>query len=143
MGTLTSLVALAAGGLLSDAEREVLEREQAIGRAVVGHDAKFMDEVWGDDFIYTGVRGEVKDKSQVLAEFKAGALRFSKMEFDDIRVRAYGDTAIATGRALTEGTSPQGKIDGQFRYTRVYVRRDGRWTLVAFQATPLESAGKP
>ena len=47
------------------------------------------------------------------------------------------ETAVATGRATTAGTSPQGPIAGQSRYTRVYVKRDGVWTLVAFQATPL------
>jgi Domain of unknown function (DUF4440) len=121
----------------SELEQQVLKLEHAIGEAVVGRDAAFMDRLWGDDFTYTGMRGEVKSKREVLAEFKSGELRFSQMKFDDVRVRVYGGTAVATGRAITKGQSRQGQISGEFRYTRVYVRRNGAWVLVAFQATSL------
>ena len=67
-------------------------------------------------------------------------LKFTEMKFDEQRVRVYGETAIVTGRATTVGQSPQGKIRGQFRYTRVYVRRDGQWKLVAFQGTPISQS---
>jgi ketosteroid isomerase-like protein len=66
-----------------------------------------------------------------------GELRFEAMAFDDVRVRACGDAAVVTGRAVVRGQSPQGPIAGAFRYTRVHVRRDGAWQLVAFQGTPL------
>lgn len=136
---LIGMIALGAA-MKSDAQYEVEEIEQAIGRAVVAHDVPFMDQLWAEDFIYTGIRAEVKGKPEVLTEFNAGQLRFTKMEFDDVRVRIYGETAVATGRATTVGQSPQGEISGQSRYTRLYVRREGRWQLVAFQATPLTAS---
>lgn len=123
--------------MADDSQQQVLKVEHAIGEAVVRRDADFMDRLWGDDFTYTGIRGEVKSKRDVLAEFKSGELRFSLMKFDDVKVRVYGETAVATGRATTKGQSNQGEISGEFRYTRVYVKRNGAWVLVAFQATPL------
>jgi ketosteroid isomerase-like protein len=129
-----SLAMLASG---SEQERELADLEQQIGVAIVKRDLSFVDRVWDDDFFYTGVRGEVKRKADILAELKSGELKFESMKFDDIRIRVYADTAVVTGRATTKGRSKMGEITGAFRYTRVYVKREGRWRLVAFQGTPL------
>ena len=67
------------------AERELLQLESQIGDAVVKQDTAFVDRVWGDDFFYTGVRGEIKGKADVLAELRAGELRFDVLRFEDIR----------------------------------------------------------
>ena len=120
-----------------EAERELRQLEDKIADAVVRRDIAFVDRVWAEEFVYTGVRGEVKTKTDILAELKAGDLRFEVLKFDDVRVRVYGDAAVATGRATTKGRSKQGEISGEFRYTRVYVKRRGAWQLVAFQGTPL------
>jgi hypothetical protein len=119
------------------AEQEILQLEHGIAEAVVKKDTAFVDRVWGDDFFYTGIRGELKGKADILAELKTGDLVFDVMEFDDIKVRVYGETVVVTGRATTKGRSPQGEITGVFRYTRVYVNRQGQWRLVAFQGTPI------
>jgi ketosteroid isomerase-like protein len=123
--------------LQQPAEREVRELEDQIAVAVVARDAAFVERVWADEFVYTGVRGEVKSKADILSELKAGDLQFSLMKFDDVRVQVYGDAAVATGRATTKGRSKQGEISGEFRYTRVYVKRHDAWQLVAFQGTPI------
>jgi ketosteroid isomerase-like protein len=118
-----------------DDQREVRELEDRIAAAVVARDVGFVERVWAEEFVYTGVRGEVKKKADILAEIKAGELVFDVLKFDDVRVQVYGDAAVATGRATTKGRSPQGVISGEFRYTRVYVKREGKWQLVAFQGT--------
>ena len=120
-----------------EAERALQEVERRIADAVLGRDLDAVDRIWDDDFIYTGVRGEVKGKADILAELRAGDLRFDVLRFDDLRVRVYGGAAMVTGRATTRGGSVQGEITGEFRYTRVYARRQGRWRLVAFQGTPI------
>src|SRR5581483_2195288 len=95
------------------------------------------DRVWGDDFFYTGVRGELRTKQDLLAELRSGDLEFELLRFDGISVRLYGEAAVVTGCATTKGHGPLGEISGQFRYTRVYVKRNGEWQLVAFQGTPI------
>ncbi len=120
-----------------EAERELRQLEDNIADAVVRRDTAFVDRVWAEEFVYTGVRGEVKTKADILAELRAGDLQFEVLKFDDIRVRVYGDAAVVTGRATTKGRSKQGEISGEFRYSRVYVNRCGAWQLVAFQGTPI------
>jgi len=120
-----------------EATREVRQLEDEIAEAVVRRDLAFVERVWADEFVYTGIRGERKSKADILAELKAGELQFELMRFDDVRVQVYGDAAVATGRATTKGRSKQGEISGEFRYTRVYIKRPSGWQLVAFQGTPL------
>ena len=61
--------------------------------------------------------------------------RFTGVDISDFTVRVYGDTAIAAGKSESKVTingQPQG---GSLRFTRVYVRRDGRWLMIATHAT--------
>ena len=40
-----------------EAERELRELEDKIADAVVRRDTAFVDRVWAEEFVYTGVRG--------------------------------------------------------------------------------------
>jgi hypothetical protein len=127
-----------------DAEAELLKLEGQIADAIVRSDVAFVRRVWGDDFFYTGVRGETKTKKEIVAELESSQLKFERMQFDDQRVRVYSESAVVTGRATTVGRGPQGEISGRFRYTRVYVKRMSQWQLVAFHGTPIAAeGGKP
>ena len=61
-----------------------------------------------------------------------------RLDIDDIAVRAFGDTAVVTGRttAATGGPSP---VSVTLRFTDVFIRRAGRWQAVASHATRLGS----
>lgn len=118
-------------------EQELIALEHQIGAAVVQQDIAFLERVWADDFTYGGVRGELRTKAEVLSDIKSGGLKFELLKFDDLHVRVYGSTAVVNGRATTKGQGPLGEISGQYRYTRVYVKRRGQWRLIAFQGTPI------
>ena len=140
-GLLATTLLVASERASDDAEAELLKLENEIAAAIVRSDVAFVQRVWGDDFFYTGVRGETKSKKEIVAELESSQLKFERMQFDDQRVRVYGETAVVTGRATTKGRGPQGEISGRFRYTRVYVKRDGAWQLVVFHGTPIAAAG--
>lgn len=120
-----------------DAQADLLEIEKGISRAIVDRDVAFVERVFAPEFVYTGVRGEVKSRADLIDELKAGELSFRRLTFSDVRVQIYGEAAVVTGLATTEGKSKQGEIRGRFRYTRVYMHKDGAWRLVAFQGTPV------
>ncbi|MDQ3010967.1 MAG: nuclear transport factor 2 family protein [Acidobacteriota bacterium] len=54
------------------------------------------------------------------------------VSYDEVKVRVYGDTAVITGRVTTEE-----KV--QSRFTRVWVKQQGRWQLVSAQSTRIIS----
>lgn len=54
-----------------------------------------------------------------------------------LTVRTYGDVAILQGIADNTGAMGGVPFSGRIRYTRVFVRRDGRWQAVTMQHTPM------
>ena len=57
-----------------------------------------------------------------------------------ISVRSYGGAATVTGRLRTRAAT--GEVTAESRYLHVYAMRDGRWRLVAAQATVVSRPAK-
>jgi len=53
-------------------------------------------------------------------------------------VRIYGDVAVLRGIADNSGTFRGFPFSGKVRYTRVFVKRDGRWQAVEMQQTAMQ-----
>ncbi len=98
-------------------------------------DDKAMDLIVADDFSITFPDGTMQDKAQVLSSLKppAGApATSSKFLTEGVQARVYGDTVVLTGVVVSEW-SRDGKSVGKshMRYTDTYVKRNGRWQVVA------------
>ena len=118
------------------AEREVRALEAAMSEAIVKADLEAFDRLLADDFTHTNQSGKFRTKAQWLANHKPGQSSYDAFPVDDLAVRIYGDTAVVTGRSTPKGRDSKGQpIAGQFRFLRVWARRDGRWQAVAFQGT--------
>ena len=114
--------------------------EQDWGDAVTRHDADFLDRLEADDYTYTGPDGGVSHKADDIDAAKAGIVRIESFSHRDMKVQVYGETAVVTGATILKGTAGDMDLSGRFRWTDVFVKRDGRWQVVASQAT---SVGKP
>jgi len=88
-----------------------------------------------EKFVGTGPDGKVTDKTQSLADAKA--TKYSSMEYQDVKVTVFGNTAIATGISNAKGTDPSGKpVDEHVRWTDTWVKMpDGKWQCVASHAS--------
>ncbi len=75
------------------------------------------------------------DKEETISARRSGQLRYESMNVTDMVVRLYGDTAVVTARADVKGHQLGEDFSGPYRYTRVWVRRNGRWQTVSYQAT--------
>ena len=128
-------VTLAQKSAKRDQSRNV---EQAIRRvdeeriqAQVHADAAALDRIYADDFIGVGPSGTVRTKPQVLADFTSHDLKFQSITTDDVRIRVYGNTVVETGRSTMVGQDKGRVVPRDNRFTRVWVRRQGRWRIVA------------
>ncbi len=122
---------------LGRTEQALLKANQAYDEALVRGDATALDSIYSDEFIYTTPDGEVRDKAKQLAFTRSGDLRLESGRSDDVRVRVYGNTAVMTGRFMARGKCRDKVIDIRERYTAVWVKRRGRWQLVAEQGNLL------
>ncbi|HVP44197.1 MAG TPA: nuclear transport factor 2 family protein [Terriglobales bacterium] len=112
--------------------------EQAIRRvdheriqAQIGADAVALDRIYADDFIGVGPSGTVRTKPQVISDFTSGDLKFQSITTDEVRVRVYENTAVETGLSTMVGQDKGKTVPRDTRFTRVWVKQQGRWRLVA------------
>ncbi len=97
-------------------------------------DTDFLAQNLADDFVGIGPRGFMLTKEQWLARYQSGDLHNASFALEEIAVRRYGETAVATGRQV-QRTSFQGHdASGQFRVSLVFVRQAGRWLIAGWQA---------
>ena len=100
-------------------------------QAQIHADTAALDRIYADDFIGIGPSGTVRTKPQVLADFTSHDLKFQSITTDAVRIRVYGNTVVETGRSTMIGQDKGKVVPRDNRFTRVWVRRQGQWRLVA------------
>ena len=116
-------------------EQQVINVEHAWNQAVINRDAAALTRIYADEYIGTDAEGMVWNKAQDIDIDTTGPSRLASYKLDDLKVRLYGDVAVVTGRNTTRGTLVGVTASGQYRFTDVFVKRDGRWQCVANQTT--------
>jgi ketosteroid isomerase-like protein len=127
---LTSCVSSKTGNK-SDPVTALGQLDQQRIHAQITANAADLDRLYAEDFIGIGPSGTVRTKAQVIADFTSGGLRFQSITTDDVQWRIYGDTAVETGRSTMSGQDKDKVVPRDNRFTRVWVKRRGRWQLVA------------
>src|SRR5256884_2057160 len=100
-------------------------------QAQIHADATALDRIYAADFIGVGPSGRVRTKPQVILDFTSGDLKFQSITTDDVQVRVYGNTAVETGRSIMNGQDKGQTVPRDTRFTRVWVKQQGRWRLVS------------
>jgi uncharacterized protein (TIGR02246 family) len=131
------MVIVCFGGVTAqeNAAEAVRKLERAWLDAYEQHDAKAMDEIVADDFTITFPDGSMQTKAQIMTSLKSprpAAGPSIKFHTEQVQARAYGDTVVLVGMVATE-YQREGKTmsETKQRYTDTYVRRNGRWQVVA------------
>lgn len=112
------------------------------------NDAAAHDRFWADDLIYTASAGKRMGKTDIMHDVrtegppKAGT-EVTTYHAEDIRIQQYGDTAIVAFR-LVATTDDKGKtVISNYFNTGTFLKRDGKWQAVAWQATAIPKEEKP
>ncbi|HXU18471.1 MAG TPA: nuclear transport factor 2 family protein [Terriglobales bacterium] len=138
-----SVVAFSAAAIASGQDQGAIRDSQSIVEHVIRKldneriqaqihaDAAALKRIYADDFIGVGPSGTVRTKPQVISDFTSGDLRFQSISTDDVRVRVYGNAAVETGRSTMNGQDKGKEVPHDTRFTRVWVKLQGRWRLVA------------
>ena len=129
--------AWAVGDTATD-ERELTQLVNDLNVAIVKPDVAFLEQVLSKDYVHYRPHGNVETRAQYLEDRKNGNVDFDSLVADETKVRVYGDTAIVTYRSTAKGKDQDGPIDEQRRWTRIFVRKDGRWQLVHSQGTTIK-----
>ena len=117
-------------------KHQVEQLEEAWRTAEINGDVDAMDKMLSDDYVGITMTGQVVTKTQQLERMRKRSLVLAKIDFQDVKVKLIGSTAIVTCLAEVEGTNDGEPMHGKFRSTRVYSRTPaGTWKITNFEAT--------
>lgn len=122
----------------SGTEKAIAGLEQQWLQSQKTNNADLVAPLLADKFVNTASDGKVTDKSGSLANAKA--TKYDSVDYRNMKVTAFGDTAIATGDFIAKGTDPSGKaLDVHERFTDTWaVMPNGKWQCVASHQSPVK-----
>ena len=115
----------------SSVEQTIRQLDKERIQAQINADAVALDRIYADDFIGVGPSGTVRTKAQVISDFTSGDLKYQSITTDEVQVRVYENTAVETGLSTMLGQDKGKSVPHDTRFTRVWVKQQGRWRLVA------------
>ncbi len=122
--------------MLTPTELHILELEERLRQATLRNDPDATDALLAGDWLNTNANGSMSTKAQLLALIDS--FNFVSIVNEDAQVRVYPGLAIVTGRSTRQLRNNENAVTtNQVRFTRVYAELDGRWQVVASQATPI------
>ena len=123
------LCSVAAGQDKKAIEEELMRLDKAWTAAELKGDKKAAGALVADDFVGTTQRGLIQNK----ADYIAGVTPNSDMvKSDDYKISIHGDMAIMTHRSTVQGVR-----NIQFRSTHVWMKRNGKWLIVAHHGSQI------
>ena len=122
------------------AKEQILELDQQLNAAAVKGDLNFFAQVMSDDYVGVAPDGTILRKGLIAAHYLAGTLHYEAVAGSDTEVHFHNDCAILTEVTDVKGHDGATDLSGTYRITRVFLKRNGNWQVVAFQATPMRPA---
>ena len=122
----------------STAEEAVRALEAARAQALLQADTTALSRLVADEFTEISRLGQLRTKADNIHDIASGELKLTSVKYDSLTVRIYGNVAVLMGIADNTGTFRGFPFSGKIRYSRVFVRRGGRWQAVAMQQTPIQ-----
>lgn len=119
------------------AEDSVRALETARREAVLHADTVALSRLLATEFYEVSRLGTLRSRADNIRDLTSGVLHLTSIRYDSTSVRIYDNTAVLTAISDNAGTFRGQPFSGKVRYTRVFVRRDGRWQGVMMQQTPI------
>jgi len=125
---------------LRGAEAELMQIERDIGDANVRRDKAFFQRIEANEFVFIDSGGGMTTKSEDVASLDkpVGETRLMSYVPTEMVAHVYGKTAVVTGLVTSTYKNADREFVIRSRFTDVFVKRGGRWQLVAGHSSRLK-----
>jgi ketosteroid isomerase-like protein len=114
------------------------------------NDIAMHDRFWADELVYTSALGRRKGKADIMRELREESKATPKPDegtavytAEDIRIQQYGDTAVVAFRLVATTDKAGTKTVANYFNTGTFLKRNGKWQVIAWQATALPKESAP
>jgi len=127
-GSLCCLLCQCARHDQKEVERYIVESERQWAESVATGDSGVVERILADDFLGADPKGRLYDKAKMIADMRNAPQYFISNRLNQVKVRFFGETAVAQGDESWERRTGE---RGRFVWTDTWIRRNGRWQIVA------------
>ena len=113
--------------------------DQQLNDAAVKGDLKVVGKMMADNYVGVAPDGTILRKPAIAAHYQAGTLHYESVVNSDVEIHVHGDCAVLTAISTVKGHDGETDLSGTYRIMRIFLRRDGQWKIVAFQATRMRT----
>jgi ketosteroid isomerase-like protein len=122
----------------ANAEAEVKKAMEDMAKDIASNNADALAVRYADDYYLVTPQGTLQTKADRLADVKSGNTKFESFAYEDVKVRQYGNTAVATATVRAKGKAEGKDVAPQIRATLVFVKTGDQWKVVSGQATAVQ-----
>ena len=115
---------------------ELTRLESVWNEANLKADTQALDALIGEDAVIMVPGMTPMTKQEALGVLKQGVMTFTRYQTSDIKVRTYETSAIVSGKLRRTRAVGGRSVDDNWQFTKSYILRAGKWTVVAFTASP-------
>ncbi|HRI69393.1 MAG TPA: nuclear transport factor 2 family protein [Polyangium sp.] len=117
-------------------EAEMNAEHEKLVAAYRTNDVATLDKLLAPDHVHNNVFGMHQDKNTLLEDIKSGVLVFQAYEVTSSQWALYPELAIVTGTIRADATRAGKPVPTHdFRFTRVFTKRNGVWLEWLFHNT--------
>ena len=104
------------------------------------NDPAMHDRFWASDLVYVGATGVVRTKPEIMKSVREAAAKGANYTdkdsygAEDVQVRQYGNVAVLDFKLVAHS----GNTTDYYRNSGTFVKRNGKWQAVNWQATKIE-----
>jgi uncharacterized protein DUF4440 len=122
------------------AKQELITLIQTFLNDVPKNERVTFDRFFAEDIIYTRGTGQVITKKDILADTGNSTAPRANATYEgrDFKVHQYGDLAVVNFRLTMHATENDKPVTRTFRNTGTFMKRNGQWQAIAWQATPIQ-----
>lgn len=99
--------------------------------AIKNKDKSALERLLADDYVSISWEGKTYNKADSIAATLAADSKLDSYTLDPLKVRILGNTAVVTGRNKEKSRFKGKDTSGQYAWTDVYAKHNGRWRAVS------------
>ena len=119
-------------------QKKLASLEQQRFEAMTTKNTSFLGEILSEDLTYIHSNGLFETKTDHIANIRSGLLVYKSMQPEDRQIKVYRKSAVITGLIKVTGVLKEKEFNIRLRYTDVYVKKKGKWQLVAWQSVKVD-----
>ena len=115
----------------------ILQLEKQWIAAIQKPDAPVLQKLLHPQLIYGHATGVTDSKESYIAKVSSGKQKYAGVEQEIVKVQQLGDAYLVHARMHMWGVNQNGPFDDRVMLMHTWLKRAGRWQLVAHQTAKL------